>query len=78
MATVVDKSGNTPVVGKLDTTITVDHKYHSVNRKLSATPIGATVPLFTGEIVEDTTNEKIYRAIGTTNTDWEPVVRAFE
>ena len=78
MAIVIDKSGNTPVVGVQDTAITVDRKYHSVNRTTTATPIGAMTPKYAGEIVEDTTSEKLYRANGVTDTDWEPVVREIE
>ncbi len=72
MATVVDKGGNGP--GQLGATY-VDRKLNSVNRTTTASPIGAMTPEYAGELVEDTTAEKVYRANGTTDTSWEPITR---
>ncbi len=66
MATVVDASTNVAAV---------DGPLCSPNRILSATPLGATTPEYCGEIVNDTTNENLYRATGLANTDWERITR---
>ena len=63
MATVVDKSGNSPI----------DKKFSDYNRTNAGTPIGSLVPAYTNEIVLDTTNRQLWRAIGSTNNDWSPV-----
>ena len=68
MAIVADASGNSPIG------TAVESPLGSPNRNLSATPIGSTIPLFSGEIVVDTTNEQAYRATGTTNADWTPII----
>lgn len=49
----------------------VDGKLSSPNRIVAATPVATTTPLYSGEIVNDTTSEKSYRATGTTSADWE-------
>ena len=67
MAFVKDLSGNNPVSAGH-----TDSELGSVSRNLAATPIGATTPNFSGEIVVDTTNEQAYRATGTTSADWTP------
>lgn len=63
MATVADKSGNTPL----------DKKYSDYNRTNAGTPVGALVPEYTNEVVLDTTNTQLWRAIGPTNADWSLV-----
>jgi hypothetical protein len=63
MATVPDKSGNTRL----------DKKYSHPNRNNAGTPIGALVPAYPNELVLDTTNFLLWRAIGTTNANWIPV-----
>lgn len=60
MATVVEKSKNTPV----------DKKLAEPNRTNAGTPIGALTPLYKGEMVLDTTSGTIYYALGLTNTSW--------
>jgi len=63
MAIVPDKSGNSPL----------DRKYSDFNRMNAGTPIGALVPLYANEVVLDTTNLRLWRAVGTTNNDWSLV-----
>lgn len=63
MAIVPDKSGNTPT----------DLKYADYNRTNAGSPVGALVPLYTNEVVLDTTNTQLWRAIGLTNNDWSLV-----
>lgn len=60
MATVPDKSTNTPT----------DRPYSSPNRKNAGSPIGSLTPLYSGEIVQDTTNGVFYYASGKTSADW--------
>lgn len=65
MATVVNKGTYTPV----------DKKYATPNRTNAGTPVSSLTPLYTNELVLDTTNNVYYRANGTTNTSWLPVVK---
>ncbi len=51
----------------------VDPPLCTPNRVIAGTPNGTTVPAFSGEIVEDTTNHVRWRAIGLTNADWIPM-----
>jgi hypothetical protein len=67
MATVADLSGNRPNNAPL-----VDVTYSKANRTNAGTPIGSLVPLYPGEIVLDSTNRLLWRAIGITNANWEP------
>lgn len=60
MAIVADKSGNAPL----------DKKFSDYNRTNAGTPVGTLVPMYTNELVLDTTNRQMWRAIGTTNNDW--------
>lgn len=48
----------------------VDQRLCTPNRQNAGTPIGALTPLFSGELVFDTTNARLFQAIGTANTDW--------
>lgn len=68
MATVVDKSGNSPANG-------TDQKLEHPNRTNSGSPQGSLAPQYAGEIVHDTTNNDIYRAYGLSNSDWERIRR---
>jgi len=68
MATVVDKSGNSPANG-------VDQKLETPNRTNSGSPQGSLTPQYAGELVHDTTNNDIYRAYGQTTADWERIRR---
>ena len=65
MAEVVDLSGNWPagVVG-------ADRKLSKPTRSNAGTPVSSLTPAFPGEVVLDTTNRVLWRAIGTANTDW--------
>lgn len=65
MATVIDTSGNSPIGNDTDNPLT---KQNTLN---AGDPVGAVTPNFVGEILHDTTNNVMYRAVGTTNNDWE-------
>lgn len=60
MAIVVDRSGNNPL----------DEPWTTFNRKIAGEPNGAAVPLYAGEIVMDTTNNVLWKAMSTTNDCW--------
>lgn len=60
MAIVVDKSGNSPL----------DVPYSSPNRKNAGTPLATLTPLYSGEVVQDTTTGAIWYATGLTSADW--------
>lgn len=62
MATVINKAR--PEEG-------TDPTYDAPNRKLAATPIGATAPLYMGEIVINTTDGTLYKAVGAGVNGWE-------
>ena len=64
MATVPNKAYHTPL----------DKKLSSYNRKNAGSPVGSVTPLYTGEIIMDTTDNKLWRAEGTTSNDWLPTV----
>lgn len=64
MATVKDLSGNSPIGN--DT----DPEYDRQNTTNAGDPVGSVTPNYVGEILHDTTNNVMYRAIGTANTDW--------
>ena len=65
MATVTDRSGNSPV-GPGNT----DRKLSSVNRTVAAVH-GTATPQYVGEIVSDVAADVNYRGTGTAaNTDW--------
>lgn len=53
----------------------VDRKFATPNRSNAGTPVGSLVPSYTNELVLDTTNRQLWRAIGPTNADWMPVTR---
>lgn len=67
MAIVPDLSGNSPA-GLLDGG--VDRAFASVNRVVAAAPNGVTTPLYSGEIIMDTSTQGLWAAIGLTNTSW--------
>ena len=60
MAIVPDIAGNTPL----------DRPYTTFNRKVAAEPNGSTVPAYAGEIVLDTTNNVLWKAMDPTNGAW--------
>ena len=60
MAIVHNRSGNSPL----------DVPWTTFNRKVTAEPNAATVPLYSGEIVIDTTNNVLWKAMSTTNDCW--------
>lgn len=49
-----------------------DRPYKTHNRTNAGTPNGTLTPQYGGELVWDTTNKVRWKAIGTTNADWEP------
>ena len=60
MATVRNKAQYAPL----------DKKYAMPNRKLAASPFNTTVPLYTGEIVLDTTTGNMWYGTDLTNSGW--------
>lgn len=62
MAIVADKSGNNPT----------DSSWTAANRSVAGDPntTGPLTPLYSGEIVNDTTNHALWKATGKTNTSW--------
>jgi hypothetical protein len=69
MAIVADLSGNHPP--SLPTGI--DTRLSAPNRQNAGSPLSALTPLYSGELVLDTTNAQLYIGTGTTNTSWVPV-----
>lgn len=51
----------------------VDRKYESYNRSNAGSPNAALTPEFKGELVWDTTNKVLWKAVGLTNADWTPL-----
>jgi hypothetical protein len=66
MAIVPDLSGNFPASLPLGT----EGSFSSVNRIVAAPPNSATTPLYSGEVVRDSSTQLLWRALGTTNTSW--------
>lgn len=60
MAIVPDLSGNNPT----------DKSYTTPNRSYAGEPNAALTPEYAGELVLDTTNNTIWKAIGVTNDSW--------
>lgn len=65
MATVVDKGRPTAPT---------DKKLSSPNRRNAGSPVGSVTPLYAGEIIFDTTDNKLWRAEGITSGDWLPAI----
>lgn len=61
MAIVTDLSGNNQGT---------DRKYNSYNRTNAGEPNGSVTPEFVGEIILDTTNNALWKAMGTANNTW--------
>jgi hypothetical protein len=66
MAIVPDLSGNFPA----SLPSGVDRNYAGVSRDVVGNPFSVTTPLFSGEVVRDSTSGALYQAIGLTNTSW--------
>lgn len=64
MAIVKDASGNSPIGEKTDNEL---DRQNVVN---AGDPVGSVTPNYVGELLHDTTNNVMYRAIGSANTDW--------
>lgn len=69
MATVPDISGNSPLG------LGIDPKLTKPTRNNAGTPVASLTPAFPGELVMDTTNRVLWRATGTTSSDWMTVVQ---
>lgn len=61
MAIVADLSGNNPIV---------DKSFVSYNRVNAGEPNGSVTPQYAGEIVLDTTNNALWKAMGVANNTW--------
>ena len=48
----------------------VDSSYNSPNRTTAADPNAVLTPQYSGEIVLDTANKKLWKAENLTNTSW--------
>ena len=64
MAIVAEKSKNTPV----------DKKLNTPNRTISGSPTYSITPLYTGEIVQDTTTGSLWYALSLAIDSWSPAV----
>ena len=67
MATVRDKSTNAP--------FQPDYMLNGVSSTVTSTPQAVKTPDFVGQLVYDRGNDKLYRAYGAANTQWELIVR---
>lgn len=63
MAITADLSGNNPT----------DKSFNNYNRSNAGEPNGSLTPQYAGEIVLDTTNNMLWKAVGTANTAWVPL-----
>ena len=52
----------------------VDRSYVHFNRTSAGTPLGTLTPLYSGEVVLDTTNGDYYYAAGQSSAGWVPCV----
>lgn len=66
MAIVADSSGNNPYIDKPLT------KHNRVN---AGDPNGALTPQYSGEIILDSTNKKLWQAQSIANSTWVEAVR---
>ena len=73
MAVFTDLSGNLPasLVGR-----SVDQAYAAPGRVVTVSPVGVTTPSFRGEIIEDSSNNQLWTAVGLTSADWVPAMIA--
>lgn len=60
MAIVADLSGNSPT----------DEPWTTYNRTNAGEPNGSITPQYAGEIILDTTNNALWKAMGVANTTW--------
>lgn len=70
MAIVADLSGNYAGFQTAP-----DKPLSRVNRRISGSPYGGTVPQYTGELALDVTTGQIWEAAGLTVSDWVPVTK---
>lgn len=66
MAITADLSGNNPT----------DKSFNSINRSNAGEPNGSLTPQFAGELVLDTTNNRVWKAVGVTNTSWVSITES--
>lgn len=74
MAIVPDLSGGVPADLNRNGRAT-DRVLSTVNRNVSANPIGVTTPGYTGEMVLDTSTGQLWEAGNLTNTGWLPITK---
>lgn len=55
----------------------VDRSYVHYSRTNAGEPNGSLTPAFAGEIVLDTTNNAVWKALGTGNTTWVALTAPF-
>lgn len=67
MANVADKSGANPT----------DKPWTSYNRANAGEPNGSVTPQYAGEIVLDTTNNALWKAMGKANDTWVTLTTPF-
>lgn len=58
------------VVNTGDVALGIDDPHHTYNRQNAGDPNASLTPEFTGEIVLDTTNKKLWIARDLTNDSW--------
>lgn len=68
MAIIVNKD-NSGIIAN-GATANIDRPYSSPNRKQAGTPLATTTPLYSGEIIQDTTAGTLWYALGLTSADW--------
>jgi hypothetical protein len=54
-------------------TTNTDQAFNSASRSNGGEPNGSLTPAFVGEIVLDTTNNMLWKAVNVANTDWVPL-----
>lgn len=64
------------VVNKADGAF-VDRPYGTYNRSNAGEPNGSLTPQYAGEIVLDTTNNALWKAMGTANNSWVTLTSPF-
>ena len=67
MAIVAEKGGNQPL----------DKSFCYQNRTNAGEPNGSLTPQFAGEIVLDTTNDALWKAVGLANNTWVTLTTPF-
>jgi hypothetical protein len=58
------------IVPDLSTGAAPDRALASPNRRIAGSPLGSTVPLYSGEIIQNTSTGDLWFATATTSTSW--------